>query len=126
MAPRFVLAALALSLGATTAAEALTATFSWAGIPACSSASPAFKISGAPNATARLRFQMIDQDAPNFRHGGATIPYAAKGIVPKGAISYVGPCPPKGEKHRYVWTIEALDAAGKVLAATRVQGMYPP
>lgn len=106
-------------------ALAFGAKFSWSGTSACSSTSPAFAISGAPKGTTQLRFSMRDFDAPNFNHGGSTVAYSGKGGVPVGAISYVGPCPPGGQAHRYIWTIEALDAAGKTLATTRAEGRFP-
>ena len=49
---------------------------------------------------------MSDVDAPNFRHGGSTVPYDGSGRVREGAIDYIGPCPPADVLHRYVWTIE--------------------
>jgi phosphatidylethanolamine-binding protein (PEBP) family uncharacterized protein len=110
-------AALVLSTLLPQAAQAFSASFSWSGIPACSQTSPAFRIAAAPKGTTQLRFNMVDLDAPGFRHGGSTVSYSG-GAVAKGAISYVGPCPPQGPQHRYRWTVEALDSAGKVLGTT--------
>jgi len=45
--------------------------------------------------------------------------------VPEGAINYIGPCPPAGAIHRYVWRIEALDKAGKFIARTTIEGRFP-
>jgi phosphatidylethanolamine-binding protein (PEBP) family uncharacterized protein len=118
--------ALALITCATASpAFAMSASFSWKGIAACSGPSPAFAVSSAPAGTANLRFAMRDLDAPDFNHGGGTVAFAG-GKVAQGAISYRGPCPPGGQTHRYVWTIEALDASGKVLATTTAQGSFPP
>ena len=75
--------------------------------------------------TESLRFMMNDDDAPNFQHGGSTIPYNGSGRVPEGAIDYIGPCPPTGTLHRYVWTIEALDKSGKIVARTTAEGRFP-
>lgn len=125
-----IVAGLAVALCATAGfaegALAFSASFSWRGIPACSGTSPAFTLSKVPSGTTRLRFAMQDYDAPNFNHGGSTIPYDGKGRVPQGAVGYVGPCPPGGQVHRYVWTIEALNASGAVLARTQAQGRFPP
>ena len=71
------------------AASAFSASFSWLGIKACGRTSPAFTIQDAPEGTERLRFVMIDKDAPNFRHGGSTVPYNGSGRVPEGAIDYI-------------------------------------
>ena len=106
-------------------AKAFSARFSWAGIPACEKISPAFALAGVPPGTKQLRFAMKDLDVPTFHHGGSTIAYQ-RDAVRKGAIRYIGPCPPHGERHRYRWTIEALDAAGKVLDATAATQTFPP
>ncbi len=106
------------------AASAFSASFSWSGIRACGRTSPAFTIQDAPEGTERLRFVMIDKDAPNFRHGGSTIPYNGSGRVPEGAIDYIGPCPPAGTTHRYVWTIEVLDRSGKTIARATAEGSF--
>ena len=116
---------LAFALLAAGPASAMTASFSWKGIPRCAGTSPAFSIAGAPKGTASLRFSMRDYDAPNFQHGGSTVAWTG-GRVPQGAISYIGPCPPPAETHRYIWKIEALDAAGEVLMATTASAAYPP
>ena len=107
-------------------ALAFSATFSWKGVPACASVSPAFALSGVPKGTTALAFVMHDQQAPGFEHGGSTVAYRGGGMVPEGTITYVGPCPPPGEKHRYVWTIEARDAAGKTLGKATAAGRFPP
>ena len=114
-----------IACAAASPASAMSASFSWKGIAACSGPSPAFAVSGAPAGTTNLRFAMRDFDAPDFNHGGGTVAFAG-GKVAQGAISYRGPCPPGGQTHRYVWTIEALDASGKVLATATAQGSFPP
>jgi phosphatidylethanolamine-binding protein (PEBP) family uncharacterized protein len=106
-------------------APAFSASFSWSGIKPCGRTSPAFTIHDAPKGTESLRFMMIDKDAPNFQHGGSTIPYNDNGRVPEGAINYVGPCPPAGTIHRYAWTIEALDKSGKIVARATAEGRFP-
>ena len=107
-----------------TPASAMGAKFSWAGIPACSGTSPAFSISGVPKGTVSLNFMMMDYNKPDYNHGGSTIAYKG-GPVPRGAISYTGPCPPAGAVHRYIWTIKALDESGKVLATAKAEGRFP-
>jgi hypothetical protein len=67
---------------------------------------------------------MIDKDAPNFNHGGGTIPYNGGERAPEGAIDYIGPCPPAGTIHRYVWTIKALDRSGKIIARATAGGSF--
>src|ERR1700737_3074889 len=90
-------------------ASAFSARFSWSGIKACGRTSPAFTIEDAPKETESLRFMMNDKDAPNFRHGGSTIPYKGNGRVPEGAIDYIGPCPPAGTSNPDLCAMGALD-----------------
>jgi phosphatidylethanolamine-binding protein (PEBP) family uncharacterized protein len=91
-----------------TRADALSLRFSWVGIPACTSMSPAFELGGVPAGTKRLNFTMTDL------------------VVRRGAIRYTGPCPPRGEHHNYRWTVQALDAAGKVLDRASAEAVFPP
>lgn len=106
-------------------AQALSASFSWAGITPCGTTSPAFSIRGTPAATRALRFTMSDLDAPSYNHGGGIVAYDGDGNVPRGAVNYIGPCPPTGQVHRYVWVIEALDGKGAVIDRAQVQSKYP-
>ena len=106
-------------------ASAFSANFSWAGIRPCGRVSPAFTIRDAPKETASLRFIMSDKDAPHFKHGGSSVPYSGDGRVPEGTIDYIGPCPPAGAIHHYVWTIEALDKSSKIVARTTAEGDFP-
>ena len=117
--------AIALMMATTKHAGAFSAAFSWAGIPACEKISPAFRLAGVPAGTKLLRFAMVDLDVPTFRHGGSTINYDGE-TVGQGAVSYIGPCPPASQRHRYRWTIEALDAGGKVLATATATDIFPP
>lgn len=119
------IAAALLAASPSWAQAPLTVDFSWAGTAACGTKPPAFKIGGVPAGTKRLRFAMKDLDKPGFDHGGGTIDYAGSGDVPSGAFFYTGPCPPGGS-HRYEWTVQALDAAGRVLAAGRATKPFPP
>ena len=104
-------------------ANAFSASFSWAGIAACGSTSLAFRITAAPAGTKQLRFKMVDLNAPDYPHGGSTVAYGGP-TVARGAISYVGPCPPQGSNHTYRWTIEALDSSGNVLGTATASGVF--
>jgi phosphatidylethanolamine-binding protein (PEBP) family uncharacterized protein len=99
--------------------------FSWSGIPACAQISPAFELSDVPEGTDRLSFTMTDRDLPTFHHGGSTIKYAGN-AVSQGAIKYTGPCPPRGERHTYRWTVQAIDAAGNILDTGTADAVFPP
>jgi phosphatidylethanolamine-binding protein (PEBP) family uncharacterized protein len=109
---------------ASQAALAMSASFSWQGIAPCKKISPAFTIKDAPAGTKRLSFVMHDEQAPYFPHGGSTVDFRGA-TVPQGAIHYTGPCPPEGQTHHYVWTIEALDAKGHVLGKTSAAADFP-
>lgn len=113
-------------------AEAATVSlsFSWGKTPPCGTgspsvvASPAFKVGGVPKGTKTLRFLMTDLDARGYHHGGGSAPYAGKSSVPAGAFRYKGPCPPSGA-HTYQWSVEALDAGGRVLATGSARRRFP-
>ena len=100
--------------------------FTWAGTQSCfEPQSPPFILSSVPPGTTQLRFLMQDLDAPDYPHGGGTIAYSGQSSVPRGAFSYRGPCPPRG-RHRYRWTVEAFDAAGRTLATAVAVRPFPP
>jgi phosphatidylethanolamine-binding protein (PEBP) family uncharacterized protein len=123
--PRLLALAAVAVLISTLGASAFSARFSWLGIKGCGKISPAFTIYDAPKGTGRLRFMMSDKDAtPGFQHGGSAVPYDGGGLVPQGAIDYLGPCPPFGAIHRYVWTVEALDNNGEILATTAAEAPF--
>ncbi len=113
----------------STAAHAFDVSFDWGDIPRCTSgnpnrvASPQFEVGGLPEGTTALRFKLADQNAP-FDHGGGTVAYAGGDAIPSGAFRYMSPCPPSG-KHTYVWTVTALDAAGKRLDTGKASKQYP-
>ena len=102
--------------------------------------SPPLRWSGVPEEAAELRVSLTDPDAPRgpFTHWLVTgvDPLAAdveQGKVPAGGTeqtndfgetTYGGPCPPPGSPHRYVFTVEALDAAGNALASGRLTTTY--
>jgi Raf kinase inhibitor-like YbhB/YbcL family protein len=102
--------------------------------------SPPLGWSGVPEEAAELRVSLTDPDASRgpFTHWLVTgvDPSAAdaeQGKVPAGGTeqtndfgetTYGGPCPPAGSPHRYVFTVEALDAAGNALASGRLTTTY--
>jgi Raf kinase inhibitor-like YbhB/YbcL family protein len=103
--------------------------------------SPPLGWSGVPEDAAELRIGLRDPDAPggNFTHWLVTgidpsSSEVGRGRVPAGGTeemnsfgkrAYGGPCPPRGDNpHRYIFTIEALDAAGNVLARGELTTTY--
>ena len=102
--------------------------------------SPPLAWSDVPEGTSELRLSVTDPDAPSgtFTHWLVTgidpaAPGVGQGAVPPGGTeqpnsfgdaAFGGPCPPKGAPHRYVFTIEALDDVGIVLAAGELTATY--
>jgi phosphatidylethanolamine-binding protein (PEBP) family uncharacterized protein len=106
-------------------AYAMGLNFSWSGVTACGSSSPAFTVSGVPSGTSQLAFNMIDLNVPSYQHGGGSVAYHGSSRIPAGSFSYNGPCPPSGQ-HTYKWTVQALDASGKALASASASRPFPP
>jgi phosphatidylethanolamine-binding protein (PEBP) family uncharacterized protein len=100
--------------------------FTWEGTAPCfDPQSPSFSVSGVPAGTTILRFVMKDLNAPNYPHGGGSVPYHGQSRIERGAFRYKGPCPPEGQ-HNYQWTIEALDGTGRTLATATATKKFPP
>ncbi len=89
---------------------------------------PVLKWSGAPKGTKSFAVTVHDQDAPTrsgFWHwvvidiaaqatgiAASGLPEGAKeGNTDLGKPGYFGPCPPIPRKHRYLFTVHALDVA---------------
>lgn len=106
-----------LSTGASPALAAppdMTLDFTWIGTVLCAprASSPEFQVGNMPAGTARLRFALT---GPSGRElGGAEVQPPARGPVPKGAVAYRSPC----VGGSYTWTVEAMDANGRLLAST--------
>lgn len=111
-------------IAAPTTAQAFGLTFEWGQTKSCfDSKSPPIKLSKVPKGTEKIRFKMVDIDAPSYPHGGGTVAYGGKASLPYGAFKYKGPCPPS--PHTYQITGEALDAKGKVLAKASARKRFP-
>jgi phosphatidylethanolamine-binding protein (PEBP) family uncharacterized protein len=116
------LAVAACALGCSaSAAHAFSASFSWC------SGSPQFALTDVPAGTAKLQFAMTDLNVPSFHHGGGTVAYGGEPSVPCGAFAsgFVGPSPPPGQVHTYVFTIKALRTGGAVLGTTTARRKFP-
>ncbi len=118
--------ALGIFMAATVQARALAFSIAvdWTGTAPCfDPASPIIRLADVPKGTAEIKFHMTDLDAPNYPHGGGTIAYNGETSLAKGAFSYKGPCPPS--PHRYRWTAEALDAAGRAVGQAETTLQFP-
>lgn len=105
-------------------ANALSLSFSWGDTKDCNdSKSPPLSVSDVPDATKKLRFLMVDLDAPANRHGGATVTWRGNGAFAYGAFIYKGPC--TKSQHTYQFTVEALDVNNRVLATATAKRPFP-
>jgi Raf kinase inhibitor-like YbhB/YbcL family protein len=102
--------------------------------------SPPLTWSEVPDDAAELRLSLTDPDAPRgtFTHWSVrgidpSSSEVGRGTVPAGGTEernsfgeagYGGPCPPSGAPHRYVFTVEAVDARGEVLASAELTTTY--
>ena len=99
--------------------------------------SPPLRWTAPPARTVRMRLTVVDPDAPggHFVHWQATrIPARAgsvgagrhlpgEGTNSAGMRGWTPPCPPSGT-HRYVFTLSALSATGRVIATASFTGRY--
>lgn len=89
--------------------------------------SPAITIKEIPEGTKSVSVTLYDR---SFRrdHGGGTVHYEGKNIIPEGAVTgtYEGPCPSGwGASPEYELTVKALDDSGKVLGIGKKIKAYP-
>ncbi|MCR6498666.1 phospholipid-binding protein [Shinella sp. CPCC 101442] len=116
-----------ISLGMCTAAYAggMSASFDWGPTKKCfDGKSPPFKLSGVPDGTVKLDIRMVDLNAPGFSHGGGKVAYSGQKTLAYGAFRYKGPCPPTG-RHKYRFTVKALDAKGKKIGEATATKSFP-
>ena len=76
----------------------------------CQGVSPRIQLSNVAPDVVAYDVEMIDLDAPGFRHWVQTVP-ATGPVIREGIGSglYIGPCPPSGT-HRYRITVTGRDA----------------
>lgn len=121
---RFWILFVAGLVAASPAAAGMSASFEWGPTKKCfDTNSPPFKVSGVPKGTVKLGFKMTDLDAPQYRHGGGKVEFTGKSQIPYGAFRYKGPCPPT--RHKYRFTITALDEKGKEIGKTTATRSFP-
>lgn len=115
-----------LAAPASAQAPAFAIEYSWKGVNRCSDRSPAIQLLHVPTGTKALDVQMVDLDVPNFKHGGGKVAFGGEAEIPAGAVRYVGPCPPSGQRHAYRFRVTALDESGKALASADKAQEFPP
>lgn len=120
------LMAIAFLLASGSAAMAdMNVSFDWGPTKKCfDSKSPPISLSDVPAGTKALDIRMKDMDVPDYNHGGGKVDFSGQKSLAYGAFSYTGPCPPSG-KHKYRFTVKALDSGGKTLATATADKMFP-
>ena len=91
--------------------------------------SPPLRWAAPPAGTRSLRLLVSDPDVPSglFVHWRATFAPSARGLREgqhpvhegfngAGKRGWIGPCPPPGPAHRYLFVLTALNARGKAIA----------
>jgi Raf kinase inhibitor-like YbhB/YbcL family protein len=102
--------------------------------------SPQLAFDNIPSNATRLELELTDPDAPGgtfthwvVRNIPPTTTGVSEGMVPIGGVevknsygnsSYGPPCPPPGDRHRYVFTLTAYDATGKVIARSMLWSQF--
>jgi len=116
--------AAAMTMLSVASAQALEMSFEWGPTKKCfDTKSPPIRLGGVPAGTEKLRFRMVDLDAPTYPHGGGTVSYKGDNALPYGAFRYTGPCPPS--PHTYRISVDALDAKGKKLGSSAAKKRFP-
>jgi Raf kinase inhibitor-like YbhB/YbcL family protein len=97
--------------------------------------SPPLRWTAPPGGTRSFAITMVDVTAGFLHWQAVKIPAAARSL-PAGAHlthvslnsfhqpGYGGPCPPAGPAHRYVFTLRALGASGRILAEATLVGRF--
>lgn len=120
-----LLAALLATALPAFAQSGLAVDWEWKASHRCNNTSPAIAVSGIPEGTKTLAFQMNDLDFQNKDHGGGSVPHSggASAAIPEGTLTtnYLGPCPNNFASfgHDYKISVRALAADGTTeLAST--------
>ncbi len=126
-------AALVLTSPAFHAGGAIPARYTCAG----ANISPPLRWTAPPRATRSFTITLVDIDAGFLHWQGFRIPASARSLAAGAHLKqvglnsfhepgYGGPCPPPGKAHRYVFTLRALGAGGRVLADASLTGRFAP
>ena len=120
MGIRLALMGLAFLIVGTADASAFSMSYRWCGL-----SSPVFALSGVPKGTTTLQFHMVDLDAPNYNHGGGSVPYKGQARVACGALSNYSPPSPPGGSHSYQITVTAFGPGNSSLGTATSTRKFP-
>jgi len=102
--------------------------FSWPIDQKCfDTRSPEISIKKVPKETRSLSIILCDL-SNRYDHGGGSINFQGKSIIPEGAVkgNYEGPCPPGwGTSPDYELTVKAIDEKGNILGIGKKVKTYP-
>ncbi|GAB6907376.1 exported hypothetical protein [Desulfosarcina cetonica] len=109
-------------------AAKMEVTFSWDGIPACAHESPEIKVAGIPDGAVELQVRLKDINLPVWNQGGGKVAVDGSGVIPAGALNmgYNGPCPPAGQRHKYEFSVMAVDDQGTIIGYGASRQVFPP
>lgn len=107
-------------IAGTVDASAFSMSYRWCGL-----SSPVFSLSGVPKGTTTLQFHMVDLDAPNYNHGGGSVPYKGQASVACGALNNYTPPSPPGGAHSYQITVTALGSGNSNLGTASSTRKFP-
>lgn len=109
-------------------AAKMEVTFSWDGVPACTHESPEIQVAGIPDGAVELRVRLKDVDLPTWNQGGGKVAVDGSGVIPAGALNmgYNGPCPPEGQRHKYEFSVMAVDDQGTIIGYGASRQVFPP
>jgi len=109
-------------------AAEMTVEFSWEGIDACTHDSPEIRVTPIPEGTAELQVRLKDISMPAWNHGGGKVEHDGSGVIPAGALTlgYNGPCPPPDQRHKYEFSVMAVDADGAIIGFGKARQSFPP
>ena len=109
-------------------AAEMSVSFSWEGIAPCEHQSPEIRVADIPDATVAFNVRLKDLTLPAWNHGGGRVANDGSGIIPAGAlkIGFNGPCPPPDKRHKYEFSVMAIDDQGEIIGFGKARQLFPP
>ena len=111
---------------ASSSGQGMEISVKFQGVHRCSRISPEIVVANAPTGTTVYDVRLIEANGVEEEFfGGGSWSEDGSGIIPEGALTthYRGPCPPRGEKRKYVYVVSAREGKNPQPLAVRVQSM---